>query len=149
MACRFLTRPDAALPADAAAPAAAGPAAAPSFEMAAPCCRPPFASLAASASGGPARRPAGTPLFSLARAAALVESDLRPVRVKGDGRCMFRALALGMARNQGRFLGPAAEEQEADQLRLAVAEALCRTHKRRSDFGEAVMAVEAGDTLAQ
>jgi len=60
---------------------------------------------------------------------------------------MFRAIALGLARNQGRVLGPAAEEQEADQLRLAVAEALCRTPKRRSQFGDAVIALEVEDRL--
>ena len=79
----------------------------------------------------------------------MTESNLRVIRVKGDGRCMFRAIALGLARNQARFLGPAAEEQEADQLRLAVAEALCRTPKRRSEFGDAVIALEAEDTLSR
>jgi hypothetical protein len=90
------------------------------------------------------RRP-GTPVFSLA--AATASDEYRVIRVKGDGRCMFRALALGLARNQGRLLGAAAEEQEADQLRLAVAEALCRTPKRRSEFGDAVIALEAEDNL--
>ena len=61
---------------------------------------------------------------------------------------MFRAIALGLARNQGRILGPAAEEQEADQLRLAVAEALCRTPARRSQFGDAVLSLQAEDSIA-
>ncbi|PSC69777.1 OTU domain-containing protein [Micractinium conductrix] len=89
------------------------------------------------------------PLFELARAAAgpTVETGLRVVRVAGDGRCMFRALAQGLARNQGRFLGGGAEEQEADQLRLAVAEALCRTAARRNEFAQAVYAVEAEDKM--
>ncbi|KAI7839237.1 hypothetical protein COHA_006935 [Chlorella ohadii] len=89
------------------------------------------------------------PLFELARAAAgpAIETGLRVVKVAGDGRCMFRALAQGLARNQGRFLGQAAEEQEADQLRLAVAEALCRTAARRNEFASAVYAVEAEDKL--
>jgi hypothetical protein len=77
----------------------------------------------------------------------MVERGLRVIHIKADGRCMFRSIAVGMARNQGRILGPAAEEQEADQLRLAVAEALCRTHKRRNDFGDAVIALEAEDSL--
>lgn len=38
-------------------------------------------------------------------------------------------------------------QTEADQLRLAVAEALCRTPKRRNDFKEAVKAVQAEDNL--
>lgn len=89
------------------------------------------------------------PLFHLARAAAgpAIETGLRVIRVAGDGRCMFRALAQGLARNQGRFLGQAAEEQEADQLRLAVAEALCRTAARRNEFAPAVYAVEAEDKM--
>lgn len=77
----------------------------------------------------------------------MIETDLRVARIKGDGRCLFRALAQGLARNQGRFLGGAAEEQEADQLRLAVAEAICRSHKRRSEFGDAMIAIEAEDSL--
>ncbi|KAL4427904.1 hypothetical protein ABPG75_001993 [Micractinium tetrahymenae] len=89
------------------------------------------------------------PLFDLARAAAgpAIETGLRVIRVAGDGRCMFRALAQGLARNQGRFLGQTAEEQEADQLRLAVAEALCRTAARRNEFASAVYAVEAEDKM--
>jgi hypothetical protein len=35
----------------------------------------------------------------------------------------------------------------ADQLRLAVAEALCRTPKRRNEFAQAVYAVEAEDKI--
>jgi hypothetical protein len=100
-----------------------------------------------------------------------------------------RALAQGLARNQGRFLGTAVEEQEAgelvplllaarpasllfsftvskqarnhlllslpyplarppaDQLRLAVAEALCRTAARRNEFAPAVYAVEAENKM--
>jgi hypothetical protein len=60
---------------------------------------------------------------------------------------MFRAIAQGLARNQGRFMGPAAEEQEADQLRLAVAEAICRSNQRRNQFGDAMIAIEAEDSL--
>lgn len=60
---------------------------------------------------------------------------------------MFRALALGMARAKGQALGQDAEEQEADQLRMAVAEALCRTAKRRVQFDTAVTALQAEDSL--
>lgn len=83
----------------------------------------------------------------LCRASSRIEKSLRVIRVRGDGKCMFRAIALGLARNQGRFLGSDAEEREADNLRLAVAEALCRTPKRRRQFGQAVIALEAEDTL--
>ncbi|KAI3428337.1 hypothetical protein D9Q98_006717 [Chlorella vulgaris] len=89
------------------------------------------------------------PLFDLARAAPgpAAETGLRVIKVDGDGRCMFRALAQGLSRNKGIFLGRTAEEQEADQLRLAVAEALCRTPKRRNEFAQAVYAVEAEDKI--
>lgn len=107
--------------------------------------RPIFASL--SIKSPSSNRQPGMPLFTLARAAPMTDSRLRVVRIKGDGRCMFRALSQGLARNQGRVLGPAAEEQEADQLRLAVAEALCRSPKRRSEFGDAVISLQAEDTL--
>ncbi len=69
------------------------------------------------------------------------------IKIRGDGKCMFRAIALGLARNQGRFLGADAEQREADNLRIAVAEALCRTPKRRRQFGRAVIALESEDTL--
>lgn len=72
---------------------------------------------------------------------------LKVIRVKGDGKCMFRAVALGLARNQGRILNAATESKEADNLRMAVAEALCRTDKRRKQFSRAVMALQQEDTL--
>lgn len=79
--------------------------------------------------------------------APAIEESLKVIRIRGDGKCMFRAIALGLARNQGKYLGPEAEQQEADKLRLAVAEALCRTPKRRNQFGKAVIALEAEDNL--
>ena len=63
------------------------------------------------------------------------------VRVRGDGRCMFRALALALANVAGRVMTSGEEEREADELRLAVAESLCRTPDKRQDFSEAVMAI--------
>ena len=73
--------------------------------------------------------------------------QLKVIRVKGDGKCMFRALALGLARNQGRILAGDIEVKEADNLRMAVAEALCRTDKRRKQFGRAVRALQQEDSL--
>jgi hypothetical protein len=63
------------------------------------------------------------------------------VRVRGDGRCMFRSLALGLAALTGRNMTSGEEEFEADQLRLAVAESLCRTPEKRKQFSESVMAI--------
>jgi hypothetical protein len=73
--------------------------------------------------------------------------QLKVIRIKGDGKCMFRAIALGLARNQGRILGGDLEQKEADNLRMAVAEALCRTDKRRKQFGQAVRALQQEDSL--
>ena len=91
------------------------------------------------------------PPHCAARAAAKpgpqLETGLRVLRMRGDGRCMFRALAVGLARLQGKYLGGDVEELEADQLRLAVAEALCRSAKRRNEFAPAVYAIEAEDKL--
>ena len=44
----------------------------------------------------------------------------------GDGRCMFRALVIGLALSKGKFVNKRSEESEADTLRVAAAEALCR-----------------------
>ena len=54
---------------------------------------------------------------------------------------MFRALALGLAAIKGDNMTSGEEERQADQLRLAVAESLCRTPEKRKNFSEAVMAI--------
>jgi len=87
-------------------------------------------------------------VFELAKAPATPDEKLRVVRVTGDGRCMFRALALGLANNKNIILG-SKETDEADQLRMACADAICNTQKRRSDFGEAMMAIKAEQDLNQ
>ena len=63
------------------------------------------------------------------------------VRVRGDGRCMFRSLAIGLAHVTGRNLSSTEEETEADQLRLAVAESLCRSPEKRKKFDLATTAI--------
>jgi hypothetical protein len=87
------------------------------------------------------------PVFSLGSASQPGTLRLKVIRIKGDGKCMFRAIALGLARNQGRILPSDVEIKEADNLRMAVAEALCRTDKRRRQFSRAVMALQQEDTL--
>lgn len=72
---------------------------------------------------------------------------LHVVRVRGDGKCLFRAIAIGLAADRGMALAPQREDVEADQLRLAVADAMCRTQDRRAQFPEALDAIEAEDTL--
>ncbi|KAK9819967.1 hypothetical protein WJX72_004558 [[Myrmecia] bisecta] len=96
----------------------------------------------------PQRKPVA--LFSLARVPATAhgaERTFRVAKVKPDGRCMFRALAKGLAHNKGSFLSERTEEEEADWMRMAVQEALCTSEKRRKDFKDAVFALETEDTL--
>ena len=50
-----------------------------------------------------------------------------------------------MAANVGLYLPPADEAHDADVLRLAVADALCRTDGRRGVFQDAVTSVELAD----
>jgi len=73
------------------------------------------------------------------------EPDLGIRVIKGDGKCMFRALARGMARNKGVVLSPEDETRDADTLRLAVRDALCRSDERRRAFQEAVTSVEVAE----
>ena len=64
-----------------------------------------------------------------ASAAAAAERNLRLVRVTGDGRCMFRSLALGLSAEKGRSVGPQEEERDADLLRMAVAGEASRANR--------------------
>lgn len=68
-------------------------------------------------------------------------------RIVGDGRCMFRALVQGMALNKGMNLNSTEEEQEADQLRFAVMDAICRSDKRRTLYEEALIAITVEESL--
>jgi len=64
------------------------------------------------------------------------------VRVKGDGKCLFRSLVLGLAAAKGAVLSASVEEREADELKEAVAETMCRDASRHNDFPEAVFAIK-------
>jgi len=68
-------------------------------------------------------------------------------RVTGDGRCMFRALAKGMAKNKGIPLTPREEVQDADDLRMAVKEIICDSETERQKFEEAVIAITVEQSL--
>ena len=110
----------------------------------------PMASLSLSMVHQQGRRPTQVPLFLLAKAEVVEDSrDYRLVKIKGDGRCMFRALVNGMTRNKGKYIGGDAEAQQADALRLAVAEALCRSEVHRLEFEEAVEAISYEADLPQ
>jgi len=86
-------------------------------------------------------------LFDIAKASKAKPKEKRQgefhqvVRVRGDGKCMFRSLALGLAAIAKRNMTSGEEDFEADQLRLAVAESLCRGEDKRKNFSEAVMAI--------
>lgn len=51
--------------------------------------------------------------------------------------------AKGLAHGKGQFLGGGAEEADADELRRAVADALCRGPERLSSFKEVLPSIEA------
>ncbi|KAI5069602.1 hypothetical protein GOP47_0015903 [Adiantum capillus-veneris] len=68
-------------------------------------------------------------------------------RIKGDGRCMFRALALGMAFNDGFNLSPNDERNQADNLRTTVKDALCSTEKNRQKYEEALIAITIDESI--
>ncbi|KAL6649640.1 hypothetical protein ACP70R_013864 [Stipagrostis hirtigluma subsp. patula] len=68
-------------------------------------------------------------------------------RVTGDGRCMFRALVKGMAKNKGIPLTPREEVQDADDLRMAVKEVICDSATERQKYEEAVIAITVEQPL--
>lgn len=68
-------------------------------------------------------------------------------KVAGDGRCMFRALVKGMARNKGITLTPGQERNEADELRTAVKEVICENSEERQQYQEAVVAITVDEPL--
>ena len=67
------------------------------------------------------------------------------VKIKGDGRCMFRALALGLAHLSKRNMTSSEETKEADTLRNAVFEQMCRDEEKRKGHSEASMSIKYGD----
>ncbi|AEC09481.1 putative OTU domain, papain-like cysteine peptidase superfamily, ubiquitin thioesterase OTU1 [Arabidopsis thaliana] len=68
-------------------------------------------------------------------------------RVKGDGRCLFRALVKGMAFNKGITLNPQRERDDADELRMAVKEVICNDPKEREKYKEALVAITVDESL--
>ncbi|KMT11097.1 hypothetical protein BVRB_5g111810 isoform A [Beta vulgaris subsp. vulgaris] len=68
-------------------------------------------------------------------------------KVTGDGRCMFRALVKGMARNKGVSLTPRQERDNADELRAAVKEVICENENERRQYQEAVTAITVDEPL--
>lgn len=70
-------------------------------------------------------------------------------RVAGDGRCMFRALALGMATNDGIRLSPSGERKKADELRMSVFDAICTSDKQRRMYEEALIAITIDESINQ
>ena len=57
--------------------------------------------------------------------------------------CASFIQAKGLAHGKGQFLGGPAEEADADELRRAVADALCRGPERLKQFREVVPSIEA------
>ncbi|PKA46082.1 OTU domain-containing protein [Apostasia shenzhenica] len=68
-------------------------------------------------------------------------------KVTGDGRCMFRALVKGMARNRGLVLSSSQERDDADDVRMAVKEVLCDNGEERLQYEEALVAITVEESL--
>lgn len=68
-------------------------------------------------------------------------------KVAGDGRCMFRALVKGMAKNKGLTLSPREERDDADDLRMAVKEVICDSENERRQYEEALIAITVDESL--
>lgn len=51
--------------------------------------------------------------------------------------------ARGLAHGKGEYLGKAAEQQDADELRQAVSDALCRGPERLKQFKEVLPSIDA------
>ena len=66
----------------------------------------------------------------------------RVVKVTGDGRCMFRSLAIGLAHVRNENIGAKEERVEADRLREAVLEQMCKSDLKRNAHPEASMAIK-------
>ncbi|QDZ19378.1 OTU-like cysteine protease [Chloropicon primus] len=64
-------------------------------------------------------------------------------QVMGDGRCMFRALVIGLALTKGKFVSKRSEEAEADTLRIAAAEALCRSARIQDRYADSAFTVKS------
>ncbi|KMZ70505.1 OTU-like cysteine protease family protein expressed [Zostera marina] len=70
-------------------------------------------------------------------------------KITGDGRCMFRALAKGMAANKGITLNMRQETNDADELRIAVKEVICNSEEERHKYEEAIIAITVDESLKQ
>ncbi|KAK7286881.1 hypothetical protein RJT34_22206 [Clitoria ternatea] len=68
-------------------------------------------------------------------------------KVTGDGRCLFRALVKGMAYNKGLVLNQREERENADELRMAVKEAICENEAERKLHEEALVAITVDEPL--
>ncbi|KAK7382577.1 hypothetical protein VNO80_01487 [Phaseolus coccineus] len=68
-------------------------------------------------------------------------------KVTGDGRCLFRALVKGMAYNKGTVLNQREERENADELRMAVKEAICENEAERNLYEEALIAITVDEPL--
>lgn len=92
-------------------------------------------------------------LFSISKVDAKAtgpkpERGYKIIKIAPDGRCLFRALASGMSYNQGYYtVGTEEEEKDADALRMATYDALCRNSKRQAQFKEAIFAAKQEDNM--
>ncbi|XP_074589417.1 OVARIAN TUMOR DOMAIN-containing deubiquitinating enzyme 3-like [Curcuma longa] len=84
----------------------------------------------------------------VSRATKKVES-YEVIKITGDGRCMFRALAKGMANHKGLALSSRQEEEDADELRMAVKKIICSSETEWHKYEEAFKAITVDVSLTQ
>jgi len=64
--------------------------------------------------------------------ALLSAREVRVQRIRGDGRCLFRAIARNLAAHEGRSLPEHHEREDADFLRMSAYKVICVD--RREEF---------------
>lgn len=65
------------------------------------------------------------------------------VRIHSLTGLLLLLQAKGLAHAKGQFVGGEAEEKDADELRMAVSDALCRSPQRLKSFSEVLPSIES------
>jgi len=69
-------------------------------------------------------------LVAKAADAIVTSKDVQLVRILGDGRCLFRAIARNLAAIEKRSLSQSSETKDADFLRSAAYQVICIERKK-------------------
>ena len=68
---------------------------------------------------------------------ATLRRRLRRITIKGDGRCLYRAIARGVAYEDGRSLPQKWEVEDADALRLLAYTIICK--RKRNEYNRSML----------